>query len=212
MINRVLQAIGHPVMKLVMKKFPFSLFVLILGLLPIFAKAETSPKLVETGLRAEGNCFCQDIDIFGKKKKKKFKTVAAGLVIGGPVGVGGRIVFRPSRLAVVGDIAYNRLRSDAGQMTSAIVTKTDLRLYGKGLLGKLLRPYIFGGVMMQRGAFEEGKTQSVFLADTGVGGGIKLWRLEVNAEAGLLVPFKQIEAYRPGLNVFANVGILIWII
>lgn len=196
-----------------MKKFQILLLMFSMSVLPLIGLASGPEKLVQTGLQAEGNCFCSQETIFGKKRKKhKKKFLAAGLVVGGPVGLGGRIIIRPSRLAVVGDIAYNRVRSDQGVMTNAIATKVDARLYGKGLLGKLLRPYVFGGLSMQRGRFDEMVTQSVFAADAGVGGGIKLWRLEVNAEAGLLVPIKQIEAYRPGLNVFANIGIMIWLI
>ncbi len=197
-----------------MKKLQVLFLVFSLSVLPLIGLATGPEKLVKTGLSAEGNCFCNQETIFGKKrrKKRKKKFVAAGLVVGGPVGVGGRLIVRPSRLAFVGDIAYNRIRSDQGVMTNSIATKFDARLYGKGLLAKLLRPYIFGGVSMQRGQFNESFNQSVFSADAGVGGGIKLWRLEVNAEAGLLLPIKQIEAYRPGLNVFANVGIMIWLL
>jgi hypothetical protein len=167
-----------------------------------------------TGLMAEGNCFCNPADgLFGKKKKKKHKAnvFAVGAVIGAPVGFGGRVIFRPTRLAVAGDIAYNRIRTDKGLMTNAIVLKADARYYSKGFIAKLLRPYVFAGATMQRGNFSETKVESVFAADAGFGAGIKIWKLEVNGEVGVLLPVKRTDAYSPSLGAFANAGIMFWL-
>jgi hypothetical protein len=156
-------------------------------------------------------------DMFKKKRKKRKKrrkknTLAIGLVAGGPVGFGGRVVFRPSRLAVAGDIAYSRIRTDNGPLIGAMTAKIDARFYSKGIIARLLRPYIFAGATMQRGQFNEVSPESVFYMDAGVGGGIKLWRLEINAEVGMLIPALAVEAYQPRLGVFGNVGVLIWLI
>jgi hypothetical protein len=180
------------------------------------AQPIASQALVVTGLTAEGNCFCNDsYDLFDKRKKKKKKhknrTFAVGAVIGTPVGFGGRVIFRPTRLAVAGDIAYNRIRTDRGLLTNAIVLKADARYYADGFIAKMLRPYVFAGMTMQRGNFNEEKVESVFAADAGVGAGVKIWKLEVNAEAGILVPIRGTEAYDPGFGAFANVGIMFWL-
>lgn len=157
-------------------------------------------------------------DLFKKKRKKKRKkrrkknTLAIGLVAGGPVGFGGRVVFRPSRLAIAGDIAYSRIRTDNGPLIGAMTAKIDARFYSKGIIARLLRPYIFAGATMVRGPFDETTPQSVFSMDAGLGGGIKLWRLEINAEAGMLIPVNSVEAYKPRFGVFGNVGVLIWLI
>ncbi|MEM7040296.1 MAG: hypothetical protein AAF570_25235, partial [Bacteroidota bacterium] len=134
--------------------------------------------------------------------------------VGGPVGVGGRVVFRPTRLGVAADIAYNRVRTDQGPLVGTFTAKVDARLYTKGLLSKLIRPYFFGGVMVQRGQFDQETSiaESVYAFDTGLGGGIKLWRLEINGEVGLALPVKGVEAYRPNVNVFANLGVLVWLL
>ena len=181
------------------------------------AQPVATQALAMTGLHAEGNCFCNPAEsIFGKKKKKKKhkgnQFMAIGAVIGTPVGFGARVIVRPTRLAASGDIAYNRIRTDKGIMTNAIVLKADARYYADGLISKLLRPYVFAGATMQRGNFDETKVESVFAADAGVGAGIKLWVLEVNGEVGVLVPVKQVATYRPGLGAFANVGIMFWIL
>jgi hypothetical protein len=171
--------------------------------------------LAVTGLRAQGNCFCNPAEsIFGKKKKRKKANhvMAVGAVIGDPVGFGGRVIFRPTRLAVAGDIAYNRIRTDKGLLTNALVVKADARYYSDGLIAKLLRPYVFAGATMQRGNFDETKIESVFAADAGVGIGIKIWVLELNGEVGVLLPVKQTATYRPGLGAFANVGIMFWVL
>ena len=89
--------------------------------------------------------------------------------------------------------------------------KLDARWYGKGFFAKILRPYIFTGMTMQRGNWDEPKAQSVFAVDAGVGGGVKLWRLEVNGEVGILIPVKGTEAYKPSFGAFANVGVMWWL-
>jgi hypothetical protein len=199
-------------------KFLFAGMVLLIFAAPVMAQPVHTPpvavgSLVVTGLTAEGNCFCTPTsDIFKRKKKHKAKLFAAGAVIGNPVGFGGRVIFRPSRLAAAGDIAYNRIRTDRGILTHAMVLKADARFYSDGFIAKLLRPYVFGGMTMQRGNFSEVKAESVFAADAGIGGGIKLWRLEINGEIGILVPVKQVETYKPGLGAFANIGIMFWLL
>jgi hypothetical protein len=147
-----------------------------------------------------------------RRKRRRKNTLAVGAVAGGPVGFGGRVVFRPSRLAFAGDIAYNRLRTDNGPLVGALTTKLDARIYSKGLIARLLRTYLFAGGTMQRGEFQEGRMQSVWQMDAGIGGGLKLWRLEINGEVGLLIPVSGVEAYQPRFNVFGNVGVLIWLI
>lgn len=182
--------------------------------LALKAQPVATQSLSMIGLNAPGNTFCTaEYDFLGKKKKKKHKAnfLAAGVVIGTPVGFGGRVIVRPSRLAAAGDIAYNRIRTDNGTMVNALVLKTDARWYAKGFIAKLLRPYVFGGMYMQRGAFNESTPESVFAADTGIGAGIKLWHLEINGEVGLTIPIRQVEDYRPGFGAFANVGIMYWL-
>lgn len=152
-------------------------------------------------------------DWFKKRKKRRRKnTFAVGLVAGGPVGFGARGVFRLDRIGVAADVAYNRIRDDDGDMVNAFAMKADFRLYSKGILAKLVRPYTFIGVTTQRGRFDEGMAQSVYLMDGGIGAGVKLWRLEIGAEAGVLIPFRQLDTYRPGLGAFVNANILLWLI
>ena len=74
--------------------------VLVLVLMGLGLAAEAQPVVTQalamTGVRAEGNCFCNPAEgIFGKKKKRRKgnQLLAAGAVIGGPVGFGGRVVF-----------------------------------------------------------------------------------------------------------------------
>jgi hypothetical protein len=175
-----------------------------------FSPGELSVNQVEwEGTHLQGNSMT---DLFKKRKKRKRNTLALGLVAGGPVGFGGRVVFRPSRLAVAGDIAYSRIRTDDGPLIGAMTAKIDARFYSKGFIARLLRTYAFAGMTVHRGRFNEVASQSVLLVDGGIGGGIKLWRLEINAEVGLLVPAIRVEAYKPRLGVFANVGVLIWVI
>lgn len=104
------------------------------------AQPLATQSLVVTGLTAEGNCFCTDTyDLFDKRKKKKKhknRTLAVGAVIGTPVGFGGRVIFRPTRLAASGDIAYNRVRTDRGLLTNAIVLKADARYYADGFIAR----------------------------------------------------------------------------
>ena len=147
--------------------------------------------------------------IFGKKKKKK--TFAAGLVVGGPTGIGARVIFRPSRLGVALDGTFSKIRTDAGPKVDAFTVKADARMYSKGLLAKLLRTYMFGGVTMSRGKFDESQPETVMRVDAGIGGGIKLWRLSFNAEAGLLVPIKGVPDFTPGLDVFGSIAIMWWL-
>lgn len=190
-----------------------------LFLLGIAPRLAAQPLAVQgasiTGIGVQGNCFCGENGLFGDKKKKKKRDkanfLAVGAVIGDPVGFGGRVVVRPARLAVAGDIAYNRIRTDQGLLISAMVLKADARYYSKGFIAKLLRPYTFAGVTMQRGKFDEERMESVLAADAGIGAGIKLWHLEINGEVGILVPFKQSDVYKPGLGAFANIGILFWL-
>lgn len=183
-----------------------------------------SPELMNPSLSgaaqgtAERVAFrAQDINLMEmrrkrKRRRRKKNTLAVGLVAGGPIGFGGRVIFRPTRLAVAADIAYNRLRTDQGPMVNAMTAKIDARLYSKGFIARLLRTYLFVGGTMQRGNFSDGLTQSVWQMDAGIGGGIKLWRLEINGEVGLLIPVSGVDAYQPRFNVFGNVGVMIWLI
>lgn len=155
-------------------------------------------------------------DWFKKKKKKKRKhhkrnTFAIGAVSGGPLGFGGRTVLRVGMFGIAGDFAYNRIRNDYGLKVDALAMKVDARLYSNKLIGKLLRTYTFAGMTSQRGRFDGTVGQSVYSMDAGFGAGIKLWKLEVAAEAGVLIPVRQVEAYRPGFGAFVNASVLVWL-
>lgn len=155
-------------------------------------------------------------DWFKKKKKKKRKhhkrnTFAVGAASGGPLGFGGRTVLRFGMIGVAADFAYNRIRNDYGTKVDALAMKVDARLYGNRLLAKLLRTYTFAGMTMQHGRFDGSVGQSVYSMDAGFGAGIKLWKLEVGAEAGILIPVRQLDAYRPGFGAFINASVLIWL-
>ena len=162
-----------------------------------------------------------DLDLMDRRKKKKRKkrkrkhkknnTFALGAVAGAPIGFGGRAVFRTKRLGISGDIAYNRLRTDPGPLVGAVTAKIDGRFYSKGFLAKLLRTYGFAGATIQHASFDEEHRQSVYAMDAGFGAGIKLFRLEVNAEVGLLIPVRGVETYQPRFNAFGNVGVLVWL-
>ena len=146
-----------------------------------------------------------------RRKRRRKRTLAVGAVVGGPVGLGARGLLRLGSFGISGDLAYNRIRSDAGPLVSAFTSKIDARFYSKSFFGKLLRFYVFGGATLQRGKWDEVVTQSAFLMDAGLGGGIKISRISVNAEAGLLIPAVQLESYKPGFGVFANIAILLWL-
>lgn len=146
-----------------------------------------------------------------RRKRRRKRTLAVGVVVGGPVGLGGRGLLRLGSFGISGDLAYNRIRSDSGPLVDAFTSKIDARFYSKSFFGKLLRFYVFGGATLQRGKWDEVVTQSAFLLDAGLGGGIKISRISVNAEAGLLIPAVQLDAYKPGFGVFANVGVLLWL-
>lgn len=146
-----------------------------------------------------------------RRRRKKKRTFAVGVVVGSPAGLGGRAILRVKNIGIAGDIAYNRIRSDSGPLVNALVTKIDARFYRKGLLGKLLRVYAFGGATIQRGRWDEVNYRSALQIDTGIGGGIKLWRLSVNGEVGLLIPAIKPDNYDPGFGVFANVAVMLWL-
>ncbi len=146
-----------------------------------------------------------------RRRRKKKRTFAVGVVVGSPAGLGGRAILRIKNVGLAGDIAYNRIRSDSGPLVNAFVTKLDARFYRKGLLGKLLRVYVFGGATLQRGRWDDVNYQSAIQIDAGIGGGIKLWRLSINGEAGLLIPAVKLENYNPGFGVFANLAVMVWL-
>lgn len=146
-----------------------------------------------------------------KRRRKRNRTLALGAVVGGPVGFGGRAILRLGSLGVAGDLAYNRIRTDSGPLVDAFTSKLDLRLYSSSFFGKLLRFYVFGGASMHRGYWDGLNRQSVLFVDGGVGGGIKLWRLSFNAEAGLLLPARGVSNYQPRFGAFANVAVMLWL-
>lgn len=152
-----------------------------------------------------------DFEAWKRRKRRKKRTLAVGVVVGAPAGLGARGIFRFKTFGVAGDIAYNRVRSDSGPLVNTLVSKLDARFYRKGLLGKLLRVYVFGGATMQRGRWDANKMESAFQIDAGIGGGIKLWSLSINAEAGLLIPAVSPENFNPGFGVFANVAVMAWL-
>lgn len=192
---------------------------LILGGMPLHAqlRADAHPQL--NFAPQIGGDWGLGLDLMDARKKKKRKkrrrkkknTFAIGAVAGAPVGFGGRVVFRPTRFGVAADIAYNRLRTDRGPLVGAVTAKIDGRFYSKGLLAKLLRIYTFAGATLQRASFDEEHMESVYSMDAGLGAGIKLFRMEVNAEVGLLIPVRGVDAYQPRLNAFGNVGVLFWL-
>lgn len=197
-----------------MKKY---LFLLVLALLGSEMRANgpeivpSEPKLFQTGLTAEGNDFFGTFDKRKRKKRKRNRTFAAGLVVGAPAQLGLRVVLRPTRLAVAGDIGWSRLRNDFGTLTDITTIKLDARYYGDQFLAKLVRFYVLGGATIRSGKFNETSTETLFAANAGLGGGIKLWKLEVNAEAGLMVPINTSTHYDQRFGVFSNIGILFWL-
>lgn len=151
-----------------------------------------------------------------KKRKKKWlkpkhNTFAVGLVGGDPLGLGARAIFRIGQFGASADFAYNRLRDDDGDKLGALGMKTDFRLYTKDPLMKIVRAYTFVGLTSHRAMFNETKHQSVYLIDGGFGAGVKLFRLEIGAEAGLLIPARQVENYKPGLGAFVNASVMLWL-
>lgn len=181
--------------------------------------AVTTPGLAfgpTLALDTESDALGLDSEDWFKKKKKKRKhhkrnTFAIGAVSGGPLGFGGRTVFRIGIFGIAGDFAYNRIRNDYGLKVDALAMKVDARLYSNKLIGKILRTYTFAGMTSQRGRFDGAVGQSVYSMDAGFGAGIKLWKLEVAAEAGVLIPVRQLEAYRPGFGAFVNASVLVWL-
>ena len=159
-------------------------------------------------------------DLFDRRKKKKKKrnrfeakhnTLAVGLVGGDPLGLGGRAVFRMGQVGLAADVAYNRIRDDEGDKLGALGFKTDFRFYTKDPLMKILRAYTFIGLTSHRARFNETTHQSVYLMDGGFGAGVKLFRLEIGAEAGVLIPAKDLDNYKPGLGAFLNASVAVWL-
>ena len=146
-----------------------------------------------------------------RRRRKKKRTFAVGVVVGNPAGLGGRAILRIKNFGIAGDIAYNRVRSDSGPLVDALVTKIDARFYRPGLLGKLLRVYVFGGATMQSGRWDEVNFDTAVQIDVGIGGGIKLWRLSINGEVGMLIPAVKPVNYDPGFGVFANLAVMVWL-
>lgn len=165
------------------------------------------------GLQFSAEAMESEMDLFKRKKRrrKRARTLGVGLVVGGPVGLGARGLLRLGSFGISGDLAYNRLRSDSGPLVDVFTSKVDARFYSKSFFGKLLRFYVFAGGTMQRGLWDGEAMQSAFLMDAGLGGGIKISRVSVNAEVGLLIPAVKLENYKPGFGAFANVAVLIWL-
>lgn len=152
-----------------------------------------------------------DYEAWKRRRRRKKRTLAVGVVMGGPAGFGGRGIFRIKNFGVAADLTWGRVRTDAGPRVGAFTTKIDARFYRKGLLGKLLRVYAFGGATIQRGMWDETNTSSAVQIDAGVGGGIKLWSISINAEVGVLAPAVKPENYNPGFGVFGNVAVMLWL-
>lgn len=199
----------------------------VVGMLVLCLTSMASATPVETGPQKAGLAFAdtyqvdkissslsQPLDFEAwkrRKRRKKKRTLAVGVVVGAPAGLGARGIFRLKTFGIAGDIAYNRVRSDSGPLVNTLVSKLDARFYRKGLLGKLLRVYVFGGATMQRGKWDTMNMESAFQIDAGIGGGIKLWSISINAEAGLLIPAISPENFNPGFGVFANVAVMAWL-
>lgn len=198
------------------RKLSISLFSALMFLVASPAMANGPLKIEKTaGLQFDQTASPlspEGVDLFGKKKRKN--TFALGAVIGGPTGFGGRAVLRLGRFGIAADASTKKsIRLDNGLKVGATVVKADARLYGKGLLSRLVRPYIFGGATAMIANFSEFEPtkESLMFADAGVGGGIKLGRLEINGEAGLAIPVNSQENFTKGLDVFGSVAILFWL-
>jgi hypothetical protein len=199
------------------------LFALVVAVVPLPAQtsALTGPGLAfgpALALETDTEVVGSDASDWLKKRKKKRKhhdrkrnTFAIGAASGGPLGFGGRTVLRFGMIAVAGDFAYNRIRNDFGAKVDALAMKVDARLYSQRMLAKIFRTYTFAGMTMQHGRFDGSLGQSVYSMDAGFGAGLKLWKLEIGAEAGILIPVHQLESYRPGFGAFMNASVLIWL-
>ena len=204
---------------MVMKiKYSLLLFLAMLITIPeIQAQSTQASLILAPSVFDHGTLTTADfLDRKKKRKKRKFlapkhNTLAIGLVGGDPLGLGLRGIFRLGVIGVSADLAYNRIRDDQGDKVSAVGLKTDFRIYSKGLIAKLIRPYTFVGITTQRGQFNETKSESVYLIDGGFGAGVKLFRLEIGAEAGILIPARQLTDYRPGLGAFVNASVVMWL-
>ena len=146
-----------------------------------------------------------------KRRRKRNRTFGVGAVIGGPTNIGARALLKLRYVGISGDFTYQRLRSDPGPLVDVFTTKADLRLYSKSFFGRIFRFYVFGGTTLQHGRWDGENMQTAVLLDAGAGAGIKLWRLSINAEAGLLLPAKELPTYNPGFGAFANVAVMLWL-
>lgn len=144
-----------------------------------------------------------------KRKKKKVKPLGIGLVAGQPMGFGGRVTFQPSRFALNGDFGFKQVRTDSGLKVAVGVIKVDARYYAGGLVGALVRPYAFGGLTMLRGKFDL-RPESQLNLDAGVGAGIRLGKIGIDVEAGLMAPAYQPESFTTGIKGFTNVSVMYW--
>ena len=198
-----------------MRKLSISLFSALMLLLAAPAMANGPEKIEQTvGLKFDqvaSPLSPEGVDLFGKKRRKN--TFALGAVFGGPTGFGGRAVLRLGRFGIAADASGKNVRLDNGLKVGATVVKADARLYGKGILSKLVRPYIFGGATALIADFSEFEPtkEAIMFADAGVGGGIKLGRLEINGEAGLAIPVDTHANFQTGVDVFGSVAILFWL-
>lgn len=161
---------------------------------------------------SKGKGHQKNRNFLGIKQKPKKRFVAVGPVFGGPHGFGGRLLIRPiKQLGLAGDVSYNKIRLDEGQAIGVVATKADARLYAPNWLGDLFRLYAFAGGTMQSGKFNRETTSTVIQGDIGVGAGLKFWRVSINGEVGVLIPVKREANFNPGVGVFGNVALLIWL-
>lgn len=171
----------------------------------LFATGNEGPIRTQAGLEFSKT----DAPEIFRRKKKKVKPLGIGLVAGQPTGFGARVIFQPSRFAVSGDFGFKNVRSDSGLKVGVGVIKVDARYYADGIFGALLRPYVFGGLTMLTGKFELGRESQMNL-DAGVGAGIRLGKIGIDAEAGLMAPAYQPESYTTGVRGFTNISVIFW--
>lgn len=149
--------------------------------------------------------------LFGKKKHRGKHWLAGGVVFGQPAGFGGRVLVTPWRLGFVADFAFDQIRLDNGYAAGAMTVKVDARWYGKGFLKNFFRPYMFGGITTTLANFNE-FDKSLIRADAGVGAEVRIWRVGLNAEAGLLLPLEYVQNYHKGVGFFGNIGVVFFIL
>lgn len=147
----------------------------------------------------------------GRRRKPSPHVLGAGVVLGGATGLGGRVVLKPGIVALAFDASANRVKTEDGVRVWTSMMKLDGRLYGRGLLDQLVHPYLFAGLALQRGKFEDEVASTAYLGDLGLGAELKFGRIGVNGEVGLMVPLKSAINFRPGLDFYGGVAIMLWL-